>query len=68
MTLRNITTILRASKAWVRPLPQRDIAADDMLDWAEAQVQIAKMTLTIRLGRTWDALKISKQRTSAKRH
>ena len=26
---------------------EREIAADDMLDWAEAHIQIARMTLTI---------------------
>ena len=39
--------------------PQRDIAADDMLDWAEARIQIARMTLTIRLDRTWNSFKLA---------
>ena len=39
--------------------PQRDIAADDMLDWAEAHIRIARMTLTIRLDRTWNSFKLA---------
>ena len=39
--------------------PQRDIAADDMLDWAEAHLQIARMTLTIRLDRTWNSFQVA---------
>ena len=39
--------------------PQRDIAADDMLDWAEAHIQIARMTLTIKLDRTWNSFTLA---------
>ncbi len=39
--------------------PQRDIAADDLLDWAEARIQIARMTLTTRLDRTWNSFKLA---------
>ena len=39
--------------------PQRDIAADDKLDWAEAHIQIARMTLTIRLDRTWNSFQVA---------
>ena len=28
-----------------------------MLDWAEAHIQVAKMTLTIKLDRNWNILK-----------
>ena len=47
--------------------PQRDIAADDMLDWAEAHIQIARMTLTIKLDRTCDSFKLANTAPSAKR-
>ena len=39
--------------------PEREIAADDMLDWAEAHMQIARMTLTIKLDRTWNSFKLA---------
>ena len=38
---------------------QRDIAADVMLDWAEAHIQIARITLTIRLDRTWNSFELA---------
>jgi hypothetical protein len=31
--------------------PKRKTTADDLLDWAEAHIQIARMTLTIKLDR-----------------
>ena len=34
---------------------QRNIAADDVLDWAEAQIQIARLTSTIKLERNWNS-------------
>ena len=34
--------------------PQRDIAADDMLDWAEARIEIGRTTVMIKLDRTWN--------------
>ena len=39
--------------------PQRKIAADDLLDWAEAHMQIARMTLTIKLDRTWNSFTLA---------
>ena len=33
--------------------PQRNLAADDLLDWTEAHIQIARMTLTIKLDKHW---------------
>ena len=39
--------------------PQRNIAADDMLDWAEGNMQVARMTLTIKPDRTWNSLTLA---------
>ena len=38
---------------------QRDIAADVMLDRAEAHIQIARITVTIRLDRTWNSFELA---------
>ena len=39
--------------------PQRNIAADDMLDWAEGNMQVARMTLTIKPDRNWNSFKLA---------
>ena len=39
--------------------PLRQIAADDMLDWAEAHIQFARMTLTIKLERNWNSFNLA---------
>ena len=39
--------------------PQRNIAADDMLDWAEGHMQVARMTLTIKPDRNWNSLTLA---------
>ena len=39
--------------------PQRNIAADDMLDWAEGNMQVARMTLTIKPDRNWNSLTLA---------
>jgi hypothetical protein len=39
--------------------PEREIAADDMLDWAEAHIQVARTTLMIKLDRTWNTFKLA---------
>jgi len=33
--------------------PQRNLAADDLLDWTDAHIQIARMTSTIKLDKHW---------------
>jgi hypothetical protein len=38
---------------------QGQVAVDDLLDWAEAHVQIARMTLTIKLDRHWSSLQFA---------
>jgi hypothetical protein len=50
MTLCNISQSLSQSIMGATS-PQRKIAAADLLDWAEAHIQIARMTLTIKLDR-----------------
>ena len=39
--------------------PQRKIAADDMLDWAEAHMQVARMTLTSKPDRNWNSFQLA---------
>ena len=39
--------------------PQGDIAADDMLYWAEAHIQIGRMTLTIKLDGNWNSSQLA---------
>ena len=33
--------------------------ADDLFDWAEAQIQIERMTLTIKLDRSWNSFQLT---------
>ena len=33
--------------------PKRNLAVDDVLDWTDAHVQIARMTSTIKLDKHW---------------
>ena len=39
--------------------PQRKIAAVDMLDWAEAHMQVARMTLTSKPDRNWNSFQLA---------
>ena len=39
--------------------PQRKTAAGDMLDWAEAHTQVARLTLKIKLDRHWNSFKLA---------
>ena len=39
--------------------PQRRIDADDLLDCAEAHIQIARMTSTIKLDRNWISFQLA---------
>jgi hypothetical protein len=55
------------SKSLGETTPKRNRAADVLLDWAEAHIKGASLTLTIKLARDWTSV-FSKQRTSAKRH
>jgi hypothetical protein len=39
--------------------PERKKAADDLLDWAEAHIQIARRTLTIKLDRNLNSFQVA---------
>ena len=54
MALCNITQSLLHVKHW-GDLSQRTKTADDLFGWAEAHIQIATMTLTIKLDRNWNS-------------
>ena len=38
---------------------ERSLVGDDMIDWAEAHIQIARMTLTFKLDRIGDSIKLA---------
>jgi hypothetical protein len=40
-------------------LSQRKVSADDLFDWAEAHIKIARMTLTIKLDRNWSSFQLA---------
>ena len=58
MALCNITQSLLQVKHW-GDLSQRKTSADDLFNWAEAHIQIARMTLTIKLDRNWNSFQLS---------
>ena len=58
MALCNITQSISQVKHG-GDLSQRQQSADDLFDWAEAHVQIARMTLTIKLDRSWNSFQLT---------
>ena len=58
MALFNITQSLLQVKHGGDP-SQRKTSADDLFDWAEAHIQIASMTLTIKLDRNWHSFQLT---------
>ena len=38
---------------------QTNVSADDLFDWAEAHIKIARMTLTIKLDRNWSSFQLA---------
>ena len=59
MALCNITQSLLQVKHGGDLSQRKKQTADDLFDWAEAQIHIERMTLTIKLDRSWKSFQLT---------